>query len=165
MKTTDHGYASDDVYIGGRRPRPEAGSRRSRMGSAAFMAQKYHAEPPRAPRVRLFNHLSPLGTLRRAVSLPASMAAVRSPRTQRLGVYSPPFGAHGCSSALRPSVLPAGRLISLGKRTTLDTPEAEIQDRKLISQLRQDGQDDRMITDLDSQKPPVHPAIQSKTDL
>ena len=114
MKTTGHGYASGDVYIGGRRPRPEDGSRRSRMGSPAFMAQKYHAEPRRAPRVRLFTHLSPLGTLLRSVRRPASRADVHPRRTLRLGLYFPPFGAHGWASAPRPSLLPAGGLISLG---------------------------------------------------
>lgn len=79
--------------------------------------QKFHAEPRRAQRGRPVTHLSPLGTLRRAVSRPASLAAVHSPRTQRLGVYLCSSGAHGGASGPSPSVLPAGGIHFSGKRT------------------------------------------------
>ncbi len=89
MKTTGHGYANGDVYISAGLRRPEAGSRRSRIGSAASMGQEYHAEPRRAQRGRPVTPLFPLGTLRRAVIRPASMADVHPPRTLRLGVPFP----------------------------------------------------------------------------
>ena len=89
-KATEHECARGKVDVVWLRPRPEDGSRRCRMGSAASMGPKYHAEPRRSPRGMPVTHLSPLGTLRRAVTRPASMADVHPPRTQRLCVHIPP---------------------------------------------------------------------------
>jgi hypothetical protein len=90
-KATEHESARGKVDVVWLRPRPEDGSLRCRMGSAASMGPKYHAEPRRTPRGMPVTHLSPLGTLRRAVTRPASMADVHPPRTQRICVHIPPF--------------------------------------------------------------------------
>ncbi len=165
-KATEHECARGKVDVVWFRPRPEDGSRRCRMGSAASMGPNYHAEPRRSPRGMPVTHLSPLGTLRRAVTRPASMADVQPPRTQRLCVHIPPFGAHGGNTTPGPSALCSGRTTSLrrepangcqptrrvavrmspmaGSRrspSAFDDPETEIQDRKVTSKLRQD---DRM---------------------
>ena len=96
MKATGPGNTSRVDCGVGLRAQPDHGCRRCRMGSVASMGLKYHEEPRRARRGRTVTHLSPLGTLRRAVTCHASMADVHSPRTQRLGVHFIFSSHHGC---------------------------------------------------------------------
>ncbi len=87
--STGHGFASGEVYVVGLRPRPDDGFRRCRIGSTASMRLKYHAEPRRARRGRPIAHLFPLGTQRRSLTRPESMAVAHSPRISGSACISP----------------------------------------------------------------------------